>query len=548
MNLRQINILLLILSVHFNLFSQADCTTNELIVQFDSAVQKNKLLMAYASQQEVEIKDVLFKEGNICLLSIPEGADPDIWLEDLKREGYVKYAMRNCPVEFRNREIPNDELFNTQYYLELLGVVDVWALTRGGVTAIGDTIVIAVPDEGFDINHPDLLDNLYFNRREIPGNGIDDDGNGYIDDYLGYHPRTNNDQHPVNTHGTSVAGIIGARGNNEIGVTGINWNVKLMYLSVNFIADIIKGYEYIYTMRKLYNETNGEKGAFVVASNSSFGYSAFPSSSPDLLMWCEMYNVMGSVGILSVGATTNHNLDVGVVGDLPSNCDSDYLIVVTSSGEYDGIGIVARGYNNRDVDLSAPGERIVTTGISGNQSNYTSSFGGTSGATPMVTGAIGLLASLPFEDLGEKLRNEPSASALYLKEVILSTVKPLAPFESRTVTGGRLDVKRAMEKIAGEYGFILSNKFVFTGVYPNPCCKDGKLYFTFENLDFEVNDIEIYNAQGVRIYRQEYRPLDYVGGDPYVDLNKANVPYYVPLVLVMRRHARIDTKLFIRYK
>lgn len=534
--------------LYTGLFGQTDCSTNELIVQFNSTGHINRLLSAYTSNSDIHVKKVLFKEGNICLLSIPDDGDPNAWIENLKRDGFVKYAIRNCKVEFRNQNLPNDELFNTQYYLDLIGVTDVWALTKGGFTATGDTIVIAIPDEGFDVNHPDLLDNLYINKREIPGNGIDDDENGYIDDYIGYYPRLNNDKHPVNTHGTSVAGIIGAKGNNGIGVTGINWNVKLMYLSVGTIADIIKGYEYIYNSRKLYNETNGEKGAFVVASNSSFGYSAFPSSKPDLLMWCEMYDVMGSVGILSVGATTNENVDVGVVGDVPSGCESDYLIVVTSSGEYDGLGLVPRGFNNKYVDLSAPGERLVTTGVVSNQSNYTSSFGANSGASPMVTGAIGLLASLPFEDFAKRLKEEPAQSALYLKEIILSTVKPLAPFQGRTLTEGRLDVKKAMEKIAEEYGFVFSYNFAFNSVFPNPCCQDGKLYFTFENLDFETNELEIYNMQGVRIYHQDYRPLDYVGGYPYVDLNSANVPYYVPLVLVMRRDARMDAKLFIRYK
>ena len=153
-----------------------------------------------------------------------------------------------------------------------LDVEDAWNYTNDGITNYGDTIVVAVIDEGIKADHEDLINSMWHNRSEVPNNKIDDDNNGFIDDYLGWNSKEHNDNIDNNGlghwHGTPVAGIIGAEGNNGVGVSGINRTIKIMsVVKGNDIASIIEAYDYILTMRKQYNETKGKMGAFVVSIN-----------------------------------------------------------------------------------------------------------------------------------------------------------------------------------------------------------------------------------------------------------------------------------------
>lgn len=174
-----------------------------------------------------------------------------------------------------------------------------------------------------------MIDNIWYNRRETPNNGIDDDNNGYVDDYRGYDVRFGgNAAGNLGFHGTAVNGIIGARGNNDIGI-GVNWNVKLMNFSnVATDAEIVTAYEYAAKMRRRYNQTNGREGAFVVATNASFGKDF--EQAVDHPLWCAAYDSLGVVGVLSAAATINKNVDVDAQGDMPSTCSSEYLLVVTN--------------------------------------------------------------------------------------------------------------------------------------------------------------------------------------------------------------------------
>src|SRR5690606_36199811 len=143
--------------------------------------------------------------------------------------------------------------------------------------------------------------------HEIPNNGIDDDGNGYVDDFLGWDADAADDDITGGTfgggHGTPVAGIVGAKGNNGIGVTGVNWNVKLMIVvGGGNEAQAIAAYSYPLSLRKLYNQTGGQRGAFVVSTNASWGIDFTQASTAPL--WCAMYDTLGAYGILNAGATT----------------------------------------------------------------------------------------------------------------------------------------------------------------------------------------------------------------------------------------------------
>ena len=206
-----------------------------------------------------------------------------------------------------------------------------WVRATGGLTNQDDTLVVAIVDDGFELNHEDLIENRWINHREIPNNNIDDDQNGYVDDYLGWNPLLASDEVAGGSHGTQVSGIIGAVGDNQKGVVGVNWDVKMMMIRNDFNtteASVLASYGYAYNARKRYNESNGEDGHFVVATNSSWGVDfGQVSDSP---LWCSMYDSLGRVGILSIGATANNAVNVDSVGDLPTTCPSDYLISVTN--------------------------------------------------------------------------------------------------------------------------------------------------------------------------------------------------------------------------
>jgi len=244
----------------------------------------------------------LSKTLNIWLIEIPSTQTTlkkQTTLKNLQKHPQIKTAQFNEKVKLRNT--PNDFWFDEQWQYnnkgENFGKTDAdidalkaWQQTTGGLTSTGDEIVVAVIDGGIDLNHPDLINNLWTNNHEIPNNQIDDDQNGYIDDYNGWNfndtiEDVGNDGYG-HWHGTPVTGIIGAEGNNYDGVCGVNWKVKIMNLVANqTVADVIAAYDYALEMRKRYNETNGQEGAFVVTTNTSLGINeGKPVDHPLMLM------------------------------------------------------------------------------------------------------------------------------------------------------------------------------------------------------------------------------------------------------------------------
>lgn len=363
----------------------------------------------------------------------------------------VIHAQYNRVVKQRNT--PDDPEYNQQWQYNNIGTLGgaidadmdadlAWDITTGGVTAGGDTIVVCIIDDGIEQEHEDFEDNIWYNKYEIPGNDIDDDGNGYVDDYYGWNVVDENDDvFGVADHGTPVAGIIGAKGSNGKGVTGVNWDVKLMILKgVGFESDAIASYSYAYTMRKTYNETNGEKGAFVVVTNSSFGIDeGQPSEFP---LWCGFYDILGEVGILSCAATANNNIDVDLAGDIPTACPSNYLISVSNLND-EGQKVFSAGYGLRTIDLGAFSEDAYTTAYG----NRYGEFGGTSGASPHVAGTVALAYSVVCESLVDFYRNDPSGAALYFKSSILDGAKRSEELEGYFLTGGSLNAYNSVSRI-----------------------------------------------------------------------------------------------------
>ncbi len=431
------------------LFAQKnDHKAGQFIVQLKNNASINAL---QKTQSFIQHAEILSADLNVWCVFFDAKNDEKALLETLKKDPSVSAAQFNHILELR-QTVPNDPIFTQQWHHLNNGSGggaadadidsdEAWDIAKGGLTLDGDTIVVAVIDNGTTLNHPDLVQNHWYNRQEIPNNGIDDDQNGFIDDYVGWNASTRNDNVDGGLHGTEVEGVIGAAGNNSKGVSGVNWAVKIMsILSDGSEASIVAAYGYVFSQRRLYNRTNGKKGAFVVATNSSFGV-AF-KFGVDAPIWCSMYDSLGSVGVLNAGATANSNDNVDQLGDLPSTCASDFLIIVTATDNKDR-KLADAAFGPINVDVAAPGEGIWTTFPN---NDYTAARG-TSVACPIVAGMVGLAYSVSCSDFINLSKTQPANTALFIKSKILSTVDVKANLQGKIATGGRVNAAETLRKI-----------------------------------------------------------------------------------------------------
>ena len=445
-------------------FGQTDHLPGEIIVQFTVNTSPDKIALKYAeihgAPTGIESIKLISKPMNMYKITLnTETSDEVSFLRKLKADREVRIAQFNHYVYPRST-VPNDPSFSTQWHhindgsngLEDADIDSdlAWDITTGGLTALGDTIVVCVI-EGGNLMHNDLVDNTWYNHNEIPGNGIDDDNNGYIDDYKGWNVQSESDGGVyIGGHGTNVMGMIGAKGNNELGGAGINWDVKIMSVAGEDLsneASIVAAYTYPLVQRMLYNETQGENGAFVVVTNASWGIDG--GDPEDYPIWSAIYDTLGVHGILNCGATSNNNVNVDVVGDVPTAVPSDYMISVTATNSYDQRTF--SGYGVKTIDLGAPGQDVSTS----SGSNGMTTTSGTSFASPLTAGVIALLYSVPCIDFAEMARDNPRLGADYIRHVLLTGVDPVESLELETVTGGRLNAYNSLSLIlddcAGEF-------------------------------------------------------------------------------------------------
>ena len=413
---------------------------NEFIIWLEQDVDAADF--AAKSNTGIMPKRQLSKRLNIWLFEINDNKElREDKMRRLNANADVRVIQNNHTNITLREAIPDDPFFGQQWAPNIMSLPQAWEeFTTGGVTATGDTIVVAVIDGGADWTHEDL--NCWENAHEIPNNGIDDDGNGYIDDFHGWNAYNHNGYVGSNNHGTHVSGIIGAVGNNGKGVCGVNWNVKIMPIcgSSSNESVVVEAYSYVLEMRARYNETDGEEGAFIVATNSSFGVDY--GNPDDYPIWCSMYDEMGNVGILSCGAGPNMNVNVDVVGDVPSACPGNYLIGITNTTSSDEkYGNAGYGVNN--IDLGAPGTSIYSTLPNNNYSNMT----GTSMATPQVSGTIALMyAALP-EEMMIACKNDPANFCLSMRHHLLNGADHLPSLDGLVAAGRRLNAYGAIESV-----------------------------------------------------------------------------------------------------
>lgn len=443
-----------------NYGQQTAYVPQEFIIQLMPKIEKRALIQELSNFEgqasRMQIVQKLVPGSEIYLMRYQNTLiSQEAFLEYLQTHPLILFAQNNHYVKMRST-IPNDPNFSNQWQHlntgQSGGVVDIdmnsdlaWDITTGGYTATGDTIVVAVLDNGCQISHPDLNDNIWYNQGEIPNNNIDDDNNGYVDDYKGWSTNFNDDNVDLNgggsQHGTEVAGLIGAEGNNNMGIAGVNWTVKLMIIRNDFNtneANVIMAYSYALQARRRYNQSNGQQGAFVVATNASWGIDyGQPSNSP---IWCSFYDTLGAAGILNIAATTNNSEDVDIVGDLPTTCPSDYIIGVTGHNRF---GSLSGGYGDTHIDIAAPTGSVNTTS---NSSSYIG-FGGTSAAAPQVAGAIALAYAGACGDFMQLSRLQPHQAALAVRQSILNGHSPTGGLVGFTATGGRLNLEAMLQAL-----------------------------------------------------------------------------------------------------
>lgn len=527
--IRSLLFILIIIILPLGLACQnADREVGEFIVQLELGASYHSV----GNERVTKLNDVL----NIHLISTNLRRSDEQFRKEVIDKNDVKSMVPNLRVELRST--PNDKHYSKQWNLMKLDIERAWGVTTGGTTALGEKIVVAILDSGYDVNIQDLEENLYINKNEEIGDanndgcpgicGVDDDNdgkidedtfgrlpshplydaraaadddeNGYIDDIRGLNLKDLTDLVSSGNHGTSVAGIIGAKGNNEVSVSGVNWDVDLMFLSdVGNVAQIVRAYTYVYDQRRIYNDTNGEKGANVMVTNFSSGIDN--EFGKDFPIWCQLYDLLGSVGILSVGATTNKSTDVDLEGDLPSTCSSPYLIAVTNLREDDTQPTAGYGKNN--VDLGAPGSGSVTLEMGGQDD--TGNFSGTSAATPHVAGSIALLHSIPCPAFAQYFKDNPSR-VTELKEHILKSVDPIPDLVGRTVAEGRLNIYSTMLSLKEFCPGSSAGELNILKVHPNPSYRD-EVTIAYAGPDGEGSyQFLIFDVLGKMIYSDAFVP------------------------------------------
>lgn len=331
------------------------CKQGELLVKYKADTRKSASMRYQKNLGITTIRQFKTSKGRV--IKLPVSMSVEHALDILKNDPDVEWAEPNY---LRHAyAIPNDAFFDEAWGLNNTGQVingtngiddaDIDATEAWDITTGNTSIIIAVIDSGIDYNHPDLKDNIWINEVELNGvDGEDDDNNGYIDDIRGWNfADNNNNPMDSNSHGTHVAGIIGAGGDNATGISGVCWNVKIMPLKfldplgVGLVSDEVEAIEYAI-----------DNGAHII--NASFGDPGFSNQEQEAIGEAQY------AGILFVTAAGNEGEHIDSYPIYPAAYTLDNILSVTASNQNDELPYWAN-YGPVGVDVAAPGVNIYST-------------------------------------------------------------------------------------------------------------------------------------------------------------------------------------------
>ena len=321
---------------------------------------------------------------------------------------------------------PNDTDYPQQYGMQ--GTYGIGAPAAWNISTGSKTKLVAVIDSGVDFTHEDLQDSIWSNPGEIASNGLDDDANGYVDDIRGYDfgsEQGDSDPSDENGHGTHVAGIIAATGNNALGVIGVAWQTAIIPVKCldgmgnGYISYLVNALDYVSLLK--------DQGYPIAVVNMSLGTDEL---SDALTRAVERVAQRGILVVAAAGNNYGRNNDE--VASYPANTNSPNVIAVAASNTGGALASFSN-YGPTTVDIAAPGSDILSTvpiAIKGVPYDY---IDGTSMAAPHVSGVAALVAAV-----------NPSAPSAVIKSILLATVTPRTGLKKKTVSGGIVNAYSAV--------------------------------------------------------------------------------------------------------
>ena len=314
----------------------------EILVKFAGGSKTSEILRVKGAKTIEQFADLGWRR-----IKLPKGTPVENALKEFGKTAGVEAVQPNY--YYHLLATPNDPQFSSagMYGLSKISAPQAWDLTTGS-----PTVVVANIDTGVRYTHEDLAANMWTNPGEIPNNGVDDDGNGFVDDYYGY-DFFFNDSDPLdeNGHGTHTSGILGAVGNNSLGVVGVNWTVRIMAIKIynsngngTTSAMLINAYNYVRIMKN--------RGVNIRVTNNSYGgcdeACGYDQATRDAL------DAMGDAGILNVFAAGNDGRNIDTAPSYPASYTSPSIVSVANSNSIDTRN-GSSNYGVESVDLAAPG-------------------------------------------------------------------------------------------------------------------------------------------------------------------------------------------------
>ena len=421
---------------------------------------------------------------------------PELAMEVFARTPGIEYAEPDFVVSTDG--VPDDPEFPSLWGLDNGNDFDIDAPEAWDLTTGSSSVVVGVIDSGVDYTHEDLAANMWTNPVECPAgpgtcleDGIDDDGNGFVDDFYGWDfVNGDNDPFDDHSHGTHVAGTVAAAGNNATGVTGVNWNAQIMALKFigssgsGPVSAAIAAIEYATMMKR-------DHGVNIPITNNSWGSNSFSQALKDAI------NASGQEGMLFVAAAGNDASNTDATPHYPSSYDLGNVVSVASTTSSGGLSSFSN-WGLKSVDLGAPGSSVLSTEPLG-QYDYKS---GTSMASPHVAGVAALAWGAA-----------PDASVSEIKNAILSTVDPFPALQGKSVTGGHLNARATLESLGlfvgstspSEGDLVRRNRSISHSIFrslPDP---------SVQASDLQVNSVPA-DSFDTRRWRFDHVPLQHVAG------------------------------------